>query len=46
MEVDTSMQILDWEAIRLSKSKVQAESDYEGPVIFYDDSITLHHASY
>ena len=46
MEVDTSVQILDWAAIWLGERKyLTKESDREGHVVFYDDYITLHHAN-
>ena len=47
MEVDTSMQILDWVAICLARIKyLDEELDCEGPVVFCDDSVTLHCVRY
>ena len=45
MEVDTSKQMLDWAAIWLAESKsLEDKLAREGPVVFYDDYVTLHHA--
>lgn len=47
MEVDTSMKIPNWEATRLDKRKdIIEELACEGPDVFYDDFVTLHHAIY
>lgn len=47
MEVDTFMQIPNWEAIRLAKRKSLAEIlACVGPLVFNDYSATLHRASY
>ena len=44
MEIDDSIEILDWEATRLSKSKFLIEDlATENPIIFQDDYVTLHH---
>jgi hypothetical protein len=47
MEVDKSTKILDWEAIKLAKSKMLAKGlASDGPIIFYDDFVTLGHVNY
>ena len=47
MEVDTSMQIPYWVDIWLSERKyVAMELAREGHVVFYNDFVTLHCASY
>lgn len=47
MEINVLDKIIHWSAIRLLESKALAEKlAREGPVIFQDESITLHRASY
>lgn len=47
MEVDDFSQIPNLETSQLVESKVVAEElAREGPIIFYDDSISLHHTNY
>ena len=44
MKVDEFVQIADWEATQLAKSRALTEElARESPVIFYDGSITLYH---
>ena len=47
MEIDVFEEILDWDAMRLEESRSLVEElPCEGPIVFEDESITLHHASY
>lgn len=47
MEVDNSIQIIDWEVVQLSKSrKLTEELTHDGPIIFYDDYVTFHCDNY
>jgi hypothetical protein len=47
MEVDMSNKIPNWAEIRLTKSRALVEElAHEGPIVFEDESITLHLASY
>jgi len=47
MEVDISKQIPNWATMQLVESQALVEElAREGLVVFEDDTITLHHASY
>ena len=47
MQFDTFEQIPDWEAIQLAESRALVEElACEGPFVFEDDLVTLHHFSY
>lgn len=47
MEVDMLEKILYWIKMRLVESRVLEEKlACEGPIVFLDESFTLHHATY
>ena len=47
MEIDVSKEMLDWVALWLEESRTLAkELTHEAPMVFENESITLHHTSY
>ena len=47
MEFSMSEKILYWDEMKLPESRaLEEELAHEGPIVFEDESVTLHHANY